>query len=141
MAGNGIVAGAVWEQTWTVTDERTARHIGSGSEQVFATPAMVALIERTCVDLMAPHLAPGQSSVGIAISVRHLAPTPLGKMVRARAVVTAVEGPTVSFSAEVFDEVEKVGEGEHKRAIVDVERFLRRVRAKSGGSIARQARP
>ena len=133
MAENGIVPGATWELSQTVTEDRTARHIGSGSERVFATPAMVLLIERTCVELMAPHLRPGQSSVGIAIHVRHLAPTPLEKAVRARVEVTAVEGATVSFTAEVFDEVEKVGEGEHKRAIVDVERFLRRVRAKTGG--------
>jgi predicted thioesterase len=52
--------------------------------------------------------------------------------VRARVEVTAVDGGTVQFSAEVFDEVEKVGEGEHRRAVIDVERFLRRVRAKSG---------
>ncbi|HLB64656.1 MAG TPA: thioesterase family protein [Anaerolineales bacterium] len=133
MAEQRILPGTVWELSQTVTEERTARHIGSGSERVFATPAMVGLIERACVELMAPHLPPGRSSVGIAINVRHLAATPLGKTVRARVEVTAVEGATVSFTAEVFDEVEKVGEGEHKRAIVDVERFLRRVRAKTGG--------
>lgn len=136
MAERGIQPGAVWELSQTVTEDRTARHIGSGSEQVFATPAMVLLIERTCVELMAPHLPPGHSSVGIAISLRHLAPTPLGKTVRARVEVAAVEGATVSFRVEVFDDVEKVGEGEHKRAIVDVERFLRRVRAKAGSQPA-----
>ena len=133
MAEQGILPGAVWELSQTVTEERTARHIGSGSERVFATPAMVGLIERACVELMAPHLPPGRSSVGIAINVRHLAATPLGKTVRARVEVTAVDGATVSFAAEVFDEAEKIGEGEHKRAVIDVERFLRRVRAKSGG--------
>jgi predicted thioesterase len=127
-----IEPGAVWEHSEPVTEERTARHIGSGSERVFATPAMVSLIERTCVELMAPHLPPGRSSVGVAISVRHLAATPMGMKVRARVEVTAVDGGTVQFSAEVFDEVEKVGEGEHRRAVIDVERFLRRVRAKSG---------
>ncbi len=133
MAEQGIVPGLVGEMSQVVTDDRTARHIGSGSERVFATPAMVLLIERACVEVMAPHLSPGQSSVGVAVSVRHLAPTPLGKTVRARVEVKAVEGPTVTFAAEVFDDVEKVGEGEHKRAIIDVDRFLRRVRAKAAG--------
>lgn len=132
MTDPGIRPGAVWELSQTVTEERTARHIGSGSERVFATPAMVALIERACVELMAPHLPPGRSSVGIAVNVRHLAPTPLGKTVRARVEVTAVEGMTVRFAAEVFDEAEKVGEGDHQRALIDIDRFLRRVRAKLG---------
>jgi predicted thioesterase len=127
-----IEPGAFCEHSEPVTEERTALHIGSGSERVFATPAMAGLIERTCVELMAPHMAPGRSSVGVAISVRHLAPTPMGMTVRARVEVTAVDGGTVQFKAEVFDEVEKVGEGEHRRAVIDVERFLHRVRAKSG---------
>ncbi len=133
VAEPGIAPGMAWELSQTVTEERTARHIGSGTERVFATPAMVALIERTCVELMAPHLPPGRSSVGVEIHVRHLAPTPLGKTVRARVQVTAVEGGIVRFAAEVFDEMEKVGEGDHQRAVIDVERFLKRVRAKAAG--------
>jgi predicted thioesterase len=123
----------VWELSQTVTEERTAPHIGSGTERVFATPAMVALIERTCVGLMAPHLPPGRSSVGVEIHVRHLAPTPVGMTVRARVQVTAVEGATIRFAAEVFDDMEKIGEGDHRRAVIDVERFLKRVRAKAAG--------
>src|SRR4030042_3438092 len=99
MAEQGIRPGAVWEPSQTVTEERTARHIGSGSERVFATPAMVGLIERACVELMAPHLPPGRSSVGIAINVRHLAATPLGKTVRARVEGAAGGGGTGGFAA------------------------------------------
>ena len=114
-----------------VTEEVTARHIGSGGLRVFATPAMVLLVERACTGLVQPHLAQGQSSVGVSIRLRHLAPTPLGQRVRARVEVVAVEERLLTFKAEVWDDREQVGEGEHQRAVIDVERFLRRVQAKS----------
>jgi fluoroacetyl-CoA thioesterase len=118
------------ELTEQVTEAVSARHIGSGDLRVYATPAMVALVERASVRLLAPHLAEGESTVGIAIQLRHLAPTPLGKQVTARVEVQAVEGSRVSLTAEVWDEAEKVGEAQHQRVIIDVDRFLRRVEAK-----------
>jgi fluoroacetyl-CoA thioesterase len=125
-----IRPGLVGEKTLVVTEERTAKHIGSGGLRVLATPAMAMLIERTCLELVEPMLPEGQSTVGSGISVRHLGPTPLGMTVRARVEVTAVEDRQITFRAEVWDDVEKVGEGEHRRVVIDMDRFLRRIRSK-----------
>ncbi len=127
-----IRPGLVGEKTLVVTEDRTAQHIGSGSLRVLATPAMAMLVERTCLELLEPMLEEGQTTVGSGIRLRHLGPTPIGMTVRARVEVTAVEDRQISFRAEVWDEVEKVGEGEHYRVVIDVDRFLRRIQSKSG---------
>lgn len=132
MSLDSIRPGLQGEMTEQVTESVSARHIGSGDLRVYATPAMVALIERASVALLAPYLPEGQSTVGMGLQLRHLAPTPLGKQVTARVRVEAVEGNTISLAAEVWDDVEKVGQAEHQRAIIDVARFLRRVEAKRG---------
>jgi predicted thioesterase len=116
-----------------VSEAQSARHLGSGSLRVFATPAMILLIEEVSREAIEPHLPAGQTTVGIELRVRHLAPTPIGSTVRVRCEVTEVEGNRVELRAEVWDEVEKVGEGEHTRAVIDLERFQRRVAAKAGG--------
>ncbi len=134
MSPEGIVPGLTSELTQTVTLDRTAAHVGSGSLRVFATPAMVLMIEEVCRKMVEPYLRTGQSTVGVSLSVRHLAPTPVGLHVRARAEVTAFAEGVITFKAEVWDEAEKIGEAEHKRAVIDVERFLQRVRAKAPAS-------
>ncbi|MCJ7707262.1 MAG: thioesterase family protein [Anaerolineales bacterium] len=134
MTAEGLAPGLAGEFTQVVTDELTAGHIGSGSLRVYATPAMLMFIERSCVALLAPHLEEGRTTVGLAVQLRHLAPTPLGKTVRARVELVSVEGNLLTLRAEVWDEVEKVGEAEHRRAVIDVARFLRRVEAKNAGA-------
>jgi fluoroacetyl-CoA thioesterase len=125
-----IRVGAAAEASLEVTPDLVASHLGSGGLRVFATPAMALMVERTCRTLIEPHLPAGQSTVGVEIRVRHLAPTPLGKTVRIRAEITGLEGRAVDFRAELWDEAEKVGEADHRRMIIDVERFLKRVAAK-----------
>jgi predicted thioesterase len=132
MSEGGPQVGEVAEASQEVTAERTASHIGSGAVRVYATPAMVLFVERTCHGLIARHLPEGQTSVGVELRVRHLAPTPLGGKVHLRAEVVAVEGGSVTFHCSLRDEAEPVGEVEHVRRIVDLERFLRRVEAKAG---------
>jgi fluoroacetyl-CoA thioesterase len=119
------------ERTLIVDENRVASHLGSGSLQVYATPAMVTFIEHTCRQLIEPHLPEGQTSVGVALSVRHLAPTPIGSMVSIRAEIVDIEDQLVQFVAQVSDEIEVIGEAEHTRAIIDVERFLKRVTQKA----------
>jgi predicted thioesterase len=131
---DGLQPGLVLEASLTVDEGRTAAHVGSGTLRVFATPSMVAFIEDVCRRMVDPYLAPGETTVGVSLKVRHLAPTPMGQLVRCRAEVVSVEGAVVTFRAEVWDRVEKVGEGEHKRAVIEVERFLRRVEAKAEGT-------
>jgi fluoroacetyl-CoA thioesterase len=119
------------EATQEVTSDLVASHLGSGNLRVFATPAMALLVERTCRRMIDDGLPQGQSTVGVDIRVRHLAPTPLGRTVRIRAEVVGIEGRTVDFRAEVWDESEKVGEAEHRRVVIDLDRFLKKVEAKA----------
>ncbi len=127
-----IHPGLAAEQVTTVTVEQTARHLGSGGIEVYATPAMIALIEAAAVAAIDPLLPEGQASVGMALDVRHLAATPLGEQVRARAEVTAVDGRRVTFHVEAWDAHEQIGEGTHTRFIIDVARFMKRLDEKSG---------
>ncbi len=126
-----IKPGLVGEKTITATDVQSARHIGSGTVRVFATPAMIALMEQAAVDAIDKLLPEGQSSVGTTVNVRHLAATPIGQQVRARAEVTAVDGRQVTFSVQAWDEDELIGEGTHTRFVIDLQRYLQRVTAKS----------
>lgn len=120
------------EKTVTVTPDLTAKHLGSGGLAVFATPAMVALMEGAAVMAIDPLLPEGQASVGISLEIKHLAATPLGLTVRAEAEVTAVDGKRVMFTVRAWDTHELIGEGTHTRYIIDTARFKERVEAKSG---------
>lgn len=110
-----------------VTEERCVRR---GDHQVFSTPAMVAFLESTAVLALKPYLNSHQASVGMRVEVRHLAPTPKGMHVRAVASVSAVDRRRVTFHVDIFDEVEKVGEAEHDRFIVDIDTFGARLAEK-----------
>ena len=120
----------VGEYAWTVTPEMTATRVGSGLVEVFSTPMLVALMENAAVDALDARLAASQTSVGVHMEVRHLAATPVGLTVRARATLTAVEGRRLTFTIEAWDEVEKIGEAIHERMVVDRDRFEARVEAK-----------
>ena len=122
------------EDTQVVDENRVASHLGSGSLQVYGTPAMVIFIERTCRKLIEPQLPEGQTSVGVYLKVKHLAPSPMGATVSIRAEIVEIDEPYVKLKALVFDESEQIGEAEHTRAVIDVERFLRRVAKKSESS-------
>jgi predicted thioesterase len=132
----GPRVGEVVEASQEVTAERTASHIGSGAVRVYATPAMALFVERTCHGLIARHVPEGKTSVGVELRVRHLAPTPLGSVVHLRAEVISVEGGAITFRCDLRDDVEPVGEVEHVRRIVELERFLRRVEKKAKGQQA-----
>ena len=108
----------------------TAKHMGSGAVQVFATPEMVRLMEKAAVAALRDHLAPGQESVGTLVNVRRLASTPLGATVTARAELVGVDGRRLTFNVSASDGVDTIGEGTHERALIDVERFQARAEAK-----------
>lgn len=126
----GPRVGMTAETSHLVEREQTAPHLGSGDVAVYATPAMAALAERLCAEMVEPRLADSETTVGIRLDIQHLAPTPVGGRVRARARLEKVEGNRLSFHVDVRDEHELVGEIQHERAIVDVPRFMRRVKAK-----------
>jgi len=112
---------------WEVTEARcTAR----GEYKVFSTPSMTLLVESASNDLVKPHLKPGQGQVGVSVTVRHMAPTPIGKKVRAEAELVAIDRRRLSFKVKVFDEVEQVGEAEHERFVIDVDKYIERLKKK-----------
>ncbi len=122
-----ITIGLVGEQTTTVTEALIATTFGSGSLPVYATPALVALMEAASVATINPLLAPEQTSVGTFISVKHLAASALGQTIRARAEVIAVNDRQVTFTIQAWDSKQLIGEGTHTRFIVDIERFMKRL--------------
>ena len=125
-----LVTGLSGESQTVVAKANTAKHLGSGGVEVFATPEMVRLMERAGVAAVDHLLPEGQRTVGVALDVKHLAATPLGMTVTARAELVTVEGRRLTFRVEAFDDVEQVGEGTHQRYIVDVARFQGRIEKK-----------
>ncbi len=131
MTNSGLHLGDSAEDLQEVTPERTASHIGSGALRVYASPAMALFIEQVCRRMAEAHLPPEKTTVGVELHLRHLAPTPLGATVRVRIEVVGLEGEAIDFKADVWDDVEKVGQADHRRRVIDVDRFLRRVEAKA----------
>jgi len=113
-----------------VTESDTAAKFGSGLVPVFGTPALVGLMEAAAVKALEGHLPEGQTTVGGRIDVRHLAATPIGMTVRARAELTVIEGRKLTFQIEAWDDAEKIGEALHERFVIDTEKFIARAQAK-----------
>lgn len=107
-----------------VEREDTAAAVCSGSLLVYATPCMVALMEGAACNALEGILDEDQTTVGIELNIAHTAATPVGMEVRAEAEVTAVEGKIITFQITAFDEKGKIGEGTHKRAIINTQKFL-----------------
>ncbi len=112
----------------TVCDADTAAAMGSGDMPVFATPAMVALMENAAMRAVASELPEGSTTVGAEMNITHLKPSGLGAAITASAVVTAVEGRKITFSVGARDDEGMIGEGTHVRFIVDRGRFLAKVK-------------
>jgi predicted thioesterase len=125
-----ITPGLFAEIEKIVTEIDTASHWGSGGLPVFSTPSLVGIMESVAVIALRGHLPPGQATVGGHIDVRHLAATPVGMKVRARAELTAVEGRKLTFKVQAWDEVELIGEAIHDRFVIDETKFLVKVEGK-----------
>ena len=117
-----------------VTEDRTAKAMGSGELPVFATPAMIALVEETCWRSVADELESGQGTVGTMLDVRHVSATPVGMKVWCESELVGVDGRKLTFSVKVFDEAGLVGEGTHERFIIDNKRFLEKAAAKTANA-------
>jgi fluoroacetyl-CoA thioesterase len=129
-----IISGMSFEQTFLVEEEHLAKHIGSGSVRVLATPWMIAFMERVSHQLLAEQLPSGYSSVGFIVDIQHMAPSPAGSTVKVRATVVDVSGVQVSFELLAWDEHEQIGRGRHIRVIIQPERFLKRVASKTASA-------
>ena len=110
--------------TITVTETHTAKTHGSGTLDVFATPAMIALMENTAMTCAAPYLAEDEATVGAEINVKHLSATPVGCQVTCQAELTETDGRRLTFKVTASDNKGIIGEGTHTRFIIKVEKFL-----------------
>src|SRR5712692_7227043 len=118
--------GMTGESTTTVVHENTAAHVGAGGVEVFGTPMMIALMEQAAWQSVASGLDAGYVTVGTVVNVRHLAATPLGQKVRATAQLIEIDRRRLVFKVEAYDEKQKIGEGQHERFIVNLERFMKK---------------
>jgi len=110
--------------TIKVTNENTAKALGSGGLEVFSTPMMIALMEQAACNALADALEADQTSVGTKISVEHTAASPVGAQITATAKVLSSDGRTIEFEVAARDEAGEIGRGTHTRAIVDPQRLL-----------------
>jgi fluoroacetyl-CoA thioesterase len=123
--------GMTGEAVTTVTHENTAAAIGAGGVEVFGTPMLIALMENASWKAVADALDEGYVTVGTHVNISHLAATPLGQQVRASAELIEIDERRLIFNVVAYDERQKVGEGQHERTIVNLERFLSRIKAQS----------
>ncbi len=119
----GLRVGDKGELIREVSEELTIASLEAGLPAVMGTPAMVLLMELAAAKIMNPYVPEGRMSVGVEVNVQHLAATPMGDQVTARATVMEVAGNLVKFEVEAHDSVQLVGQGTHIRAVIDLERF------------------
>ncbi|MDO4266078.1 MAG: thioesterase family protein [Eubacteriales bacterium] len=115
-----------------VTEENTAKKLGSGLLPVFATPMMTLLMENAASELCLPHLAEGEGTVGTHLDISHDSATPIGMKVWAEAKLTAIDGRALTFEVTAYDEKGPIGKGTHQRFIIKNERFMEKAEAKKG---------
>ena len=125
-----IEPGLKGHQEMTVTPEMSAKHIGSGTVPVLATPMMIALIEKTCRLSVKPSLDEGQETVGTLVHVSHIAATPVGLTVRCETTLIEVDRRRLVFQVAVYDPDGLVGEGLHERFVIDESRFEAKAESK-----------
>ena len=114
----------------TVTESNTAQALGSGSLAVLATPAMVALMEKTARLSVAPYLEEGQSTVGTLVNVKHLAASPVGMAITCRTELIDIDRRRLVFHVECSDDAGLIGEGTHERFIIDEAKFMPKAESK-----------
>ena len=128
-----VTVGLKGQAETVVTDANTAKAACSGALPVFGTPFMCALMEEAAWKSIAPHLEPGQSTVGTRLEVSHDSATPVGMKVWAETEITEVDGKRLVLTVAAFDERGPIGRGTHQRFIVTDERFLAKCAKKLEG--------
>lgn len=128
-----IPIGAVAKESVVVTRELTVAHFHPDMPEVYGTPMMIYLMEVAAAAAIERYLPAGWVTVGTKVDIEHLAPTPVGRTVTARATVLAVEGKTVAFAVEAHDGVRQIGRGRHQRAAIELEKFRARLLADGPG--------
>lgn len=113
-----------------VTDENTAKALGSGGLAVFATPAMVTLMEFCAANSVLPFLPEGSSTVGTKLDIRHLSATPVGMTVRCETELVEIDRRRLVFACKAYDEAGLIGEGTQERFVVDDAKFMEKTEQK-----------
>lgn len=116
-----------------VTKETTAAALGSGMLEVYATPAMVALMEETCMKSVQAEMDEGYGTVGTGLTIHHLSATPIGMKVRCVSKLVEVDGRKLVFDVQAFDESGLIGQGTHERFIIENEKFFAKANKKLEG--------
>ena len=128
-----LTVGISNEITKTGTKETTAAALGSGLLEVYATPAMVALMEETCMRSVQEELEEGCGTVGTGLTIHHISATPVGMKVRCASKLVEVDGRKLVFDVQAFDEAGLIGQGTHERFIIENEKFFQKACKKLEG--------
>ncbi len=118
------------QQTLSVTEEKTAEAMGSGGIRVFATPVMIALMEKTAYESVQPLLEPGFSTVGTKLEVDHVSATPVGATITCNSELIEIDRKRLVFKVEAFDDAGLIGQGIHERFIIEVDKFMSKAESK-----------
>lgn len=129
MTFDGISAGSKNEVRESVTETNTAKAMGSGSLPVYATPAMTCLMEKAATELLEAKMPEGWTTVGISLSIAHKRATPIGRKIRAEALLTEVDGRKFTFTVTACDDKGEIGSGTHERFAVESKKFLAKAEA------------
>ncbi len=121
-----------------VTDDITARQVGSGTVAVLATPMMIALMEKTCLQSVRPFLEEGQDTVGTRVDVSHSAATPVGMTVRCESELVEIDRRRLVFRVTAYDDAGVVGEGTHERFVIDIEKFQAKAALRNADNIVKK---
>jgi predicted thioesterase len=119
-----LETGITYTAKQIVEPKDTAAQYGSGLVEVFATPAMIALMENAALNTVLPYLGEEHNTVGFEVNIRHIKPTPVGMKVECTATLTEIEGKRLVFKLEAKDEEGKIGEGTHVRYIINSKKFM-----------------
>lgn len=119
-----ILKGLRHSETLVVEHKYTAAVYGSGALEVFATPAMIALMEKTCLESVADKIGEDNTTVGIAVNIKHLKASPVGSSIRCDAEIIEVDRRRLVFAVQCFEDDTLVGEGIHERFVVNSEKFM-----------------
>ena len=119
-----MLKGLRYSEKLVVEHKDTAAVYGSGALEVFATPAMIALMEKTCLESVADKIGEGNTTGGIAVNIKHLKASPVGSTIHCEAEIVEVDRRRLVFEVKCFEGETLVGEGIHERFIVDSQKFM-----------------
>ena len=125
-----VEIGIKGKQEVVVSEELTAKHIGSGTVLVLSTPMMIALMEKTCRLSVKPYLEEGRETVGTHVDVSHDSAVPVGNTVWCESEVVAIDRRKLTFRVVVYDDNGIVGQGTHERFVIDEKKFAQKMEAK-----------